>query len=154
MDLPDGFGSLEEVQRTIQNYQAGRALAPEYNDHFDGLSTWLQESIPNWAAWEESVLVNARKRQDEAQAEFTAFFTDIGVDALLVPAAVGEAPVGLHDTGGSLFTRAWVVLHGPEVTIPGLTGEAGMPMGVQLVGPHGSDAHVLAVSAWLHGVIA
>ena len=56
-------------------------------------------------------------------------------DALLVPAALGEAPLRSEGhTGDPLLCRAWTLLGVPAISVPGLTGPAGMPVGVQLVG--------------------
>jgi Asp-tRNA(Asn)/Glu-tRNA(Gln) amidotransferase A subunit family amidase len=58
-----------------------------------------------------------------------------GLDALLVPAALGEAPLRSEGhTGDPLPCRAWTFLGVPAISVPGLTGPAGMPIGVQLVG--------------------
>jgi amidase len=67
-------------------------------------------------------------------------------DALLVPAAPGEAPAGLDMTGDPLFNRTWTLLHLPCVTVPAGRGDSGLPIGVQLVGRLGDDARLLAVA--------
>jgi len=69
-----------------------------------------------------------------------------GYDALLTPAANGEAPLGLASTGDPIFTGMWTLLHAPCVTVPGLFGPAGLPIGLQLVAPRYRDAQLLAVA--------
>ena len=71
-------------------------------------------------------------------------------DVLLVPSAPGEAPAGLGATGNPLFNRMWTLLHTPVISLPGLSGPQGLPVGVQAVGPLGGDDHLLAVAAWMH----
>ena len=64
-------------------------------------------------------------------------------------AAVGEAPAGLDSTGDPRCCTLWSLLGLPALSVPGLTGSSGLPIGVQLVGRPGDDARVLAAGAWL-----
>ncbi len=68
---------------------------------------------------------------------------------MLTPSAAGEAPVGLQTPSDLLFQRLWTVLHLPCLTLPGLVGEAGMPVGIQLVGGHRDEPRLLGVAGWV-----
>jgi Asp-tRNA(Asn)/Glu-tRNA(Gln) amidotransferase A subunit family amidase len=70
-------------------------------------------------------------------------------DAILTPAAPGEAPRGLDSTGNPAFCTTWTYLGMPAVTLPLLRSEAGLPIGVQLVGRRGNDARLLRSAHWL-----
>ena len=70
-------------------------------------------------------------------------------DAILTPAAPGEAPRGLDSTGNPVFCTTWTYLGTPAVTLPLLQSEAGLPIGVQLVGRRGNDARLLRTARWL-----
>jgi amidase len=48
-----------------------------------------------------------------------------------------------------MFNRVWSALGVPAVTVPAGVGPSGMPLGAQVVGPPGHDAHVLAAAAWV-----
>jgi Asp-tRNA(Asn)/Glu-tRNA(Gln) amidotransferase A subunit family amidase len=63
-------------------------------------------------------------------------------DAILTPAAPGEAP-SAETTGNPVFSTIWTFLGTPAVTVPLLQSEAGLPIGVQLVGRRGHDARLL-----------
>src|SRR5436190_1880824 len=54
-------------------------------------------------------------------------------DAILTPAATGEAPVG-EATGDPAFCTIWTYCGVPAITLPLLAGPNNMPVGVQLVG--------------------
>jgi Asp-tRNA(Asn)/Glu-tRNA(Gln) amidotransferase A subunit family amidase len=69
-------------------------------------------------------------------------------DAILTPAAHGEAPRG-EATGNPAFCTTWTYLGTPAVTVPLLRGESGLPIGVQLVGRRGNDARLLRTAHWL-----
>jgi Asp-tRNA(Asn)/Glu-tRNA(Gln) amidotransferase A subunit family amidase len=70
-------------------------------------------------------------------------------DAILCPAAPGPAPEGLASTGSAIFNGLWTFTGHPAVTLPLLQSEAGLPMGVQLVGRRGDDARLLRTARWL-----
>ena len=70
-------------------------------------------------------------------------------DAILTPAAPGEAPVGRQSTGNPVFCTIWTYLGTPAVTLPLLQSESGMPIGVQLVARRGNDARLLRTARWL-----
>jgi Asp-tRNA(Asn)/Glu-tRNA(Gln) amidotransferase A subunit family amidase len=70
-------------------------------------------------------------------------------DAIVTPAAPGEAPEGLDATGDPIFCSLWTFCGLPAISLPLLTGPNGLPVGVQLVGPHGGDARLLRTARWL-----
>jgi Asp-tRNA(Asn)/Glu-tRNA(Gln) amidotransferase A subunit family amidase len=72
-------------------------------------------------------------------------------DAILTPAAPGVAPKGLDATGDPAFCSLWTLLGLPALSLPILQGEAGLPLGVQLVGPVGDDARLLRTARSLLG---
>ena len=69
-------------------------------------------------------------------------------DAILTPAAPGEAPLG-QATGNPVFCTTWTYLGTPAIALPLLRSEAGLPLGVQLVGRRGNDARLLRTARWL-----
>jgi Asp-tRNA(Asn)/Glu-tRNA(Gln) amidotransferase A subunit family amidase len=70
-------------------------------------------------------------------------------DAILTPAAPGEAPKSLDSTGDPVFCTIWTYLGTPAVTLPLLRSAAGMPLGVQLVARRDGDARLLRTARWL-----
>jgi len=70
-------------------------------------------------------------------------------DAIVTPAAPGEAPRGLDSTGSAAFNVLWSLTGVPAVTLPLLTGANGMPIGVQLVGRRNDDGRLLRTARWL-----
>jgi len=71
-------------------------------------------------------------------------------DAILCPSALGPAPAGLDSTGDAIFNGLWTLTGMPAVTLPLLTSQSGLPMGVQLVGPKGGDGRLLRTAQWLY----
>jgi amidase len=81
------------------------------------------------------------------RAQLPGLFAD--ADVVLAPSVIGEAPVGIDATGDPLFCRIWTLLGTPAVAVPGLRGPAGLPLGVQVVGPPGDDALAIGAAQWL-----
>ena len=79
----------------------------------------------------------AHQQAERARREVDAIFEDL--DALLTPAVVGEAPEGLDATGDPIFSRIWTLLGTPCVSLPVLSGPAGLPVGLQVVGPRSGE---------------
>jgi Asp-tRNA(Asn)/Glu-tRNA(Gln) amidotransferase A subunit family amidase len=72
-------------------------------------------------------------------------------DAILTPAAPGEAPRSLESTGDPSFCTLWTLSGMPAITLPLMRGANGLPIGVQLVGPRYGDARLLRTARWLAG---
>ena len=70
-------------------------------------------------------------------------------EALVTPATLGEAPMGLDATGSPVFCTIWTLCGVPALTLPLLRGKDGLPLGVQLVGRRGDDARLLRTARWL-----
>ena len=88
-----------------------------------------------------------RRHRRRSTRRWTPVFDEY--DAILTPAAPGEAPRGLDSTGNPVFCTTWTYLGTPAVTLPLLQSEAGLPLGVQLVGRRGNDARLLRTARWL-----
>ena len=133
-------------------YEAWRGLAYERTVHGEKLSVALKDYIAAGAT-------HTRERYDWArnvQATCKAMFWQVSqrFGAVLTPAAPGEAPQNLAFTGSPNFNRIWTMLGVPCVTLPGLKGPTGMPVGVQCVGAAGRAHETLAHAAWLERVLA
>ena len=74
--------------------------------------------------------------------------------SLITPAAAGEASTKLTGLEDQTFCQLWTMMHGPSLTIPAFTGPAGLPMGLQIVGPVGGDERLIGLAAWIAGAMA
>src|SRR5262249_50048467 len=147
IDLPPALAGLDHAHHVIERFDAVDAFAFEMRNYRDLLSPKLRARV------EEGRKVTAAEYA-EAQRAAQACRRAVGdtfksFEVLLAPAVVGEAPKGLEGTGSAVFNRGWTLLGLPCITVPGLRGKEGMPVGVQLVGPYGEDARLLSFAAWL-----
>ncbi len=148
---PEHHG-LAEVQDTIMRFEMVRALAYERIEHSAELSPRLAQMLDAGMTTGADEYERALARAAEARAGFDGFFGEC--DAVLVPAAPGEAPLGLGNTGDPIFNRMWTLLGVPCVTLSARWAENGLPTGVQLVGRIGNDARLMACAAFLEQALA
>jgi Asp-tRNA(Asn)/Glu-tRNA(Gln) amidotransferase A subunit family amidase len=151
-DLPPSFADVLDAHMTILMYEISRAMAFEYFNHRAMLSEKLRALLERGFAARFSDYRDARAllvaRRLEADAHAVRY------DVMLTPSASGEAPVGINAPSDMLFQRFWTALHLPVVSIPGFTGVTGLPVGIQIVGPRGKDAHLLSACRWIERQIA
>lgn len=150
--LPDMFGGLEPGNKTIMMFEGRRALADEYNRHEDKLSDRLKKQMASGAVTDYDTYLESLECAQSCRIAFAGLMNDF--DALITPAAPGEAPAGRETTGDATFNRPWTTMGTPCVTLPKYTGAQGLPVGVQLAGAFGEDDALLAVAAWAEAVLA
>jgi Asp-tRNA(Asn)/Glu-tRNA(Gln) amidotransferase A subunit family amidase len=147
VELPAMFEQAIELHGAIMQADLAKSFAREYERGRDQLSARLCEMIEAG----QRVLAVDYNRALERAATLNAALDELFTryDAILTPAAPGEAPSGLDSTGSPVFCTTWTLCGVPAVTLPLLTGTSGMPIGVQLVGEKGDDARLLRTARWL-----
>ena len=68
---------------------------------------------------------------------------------IISPSASGVADKGLKSTGSAEFQKTWTYLGLPTISLPLLTGESDLPLGVQLIGNKLDDIRFLSTANWL-----
>jgi Asp-tRNA(Asn)/Glu-tRNA(Gln) amidotransferase A subunit family amidase len=150
--VPPEHQTLTQAQITIMGFELVRGLAHERLMHSAELSPRLAQQLDEGMTvgadeYDAAVLATAA-----ARARLDGFFGPC--DAMLVPAAPGEAPPGLGYTGDPVFNRMWTLLGVPCLTIPVMWGESGLPTGVQLVGRVGDDPRLIMAGLFLERALA
>jgi Asp-tRNA(Asn)/Glu-tRNA(Gln) amidotransferase A subunit family amidase len=131
---------------TIQDYEAYRTLAFEYDRHRDALSPILRAMLDKAAAITADDYDAARRTVKRARQALADLMADI--DVLLTPSAPSAAP-GPETTGPAIFNRLWTLMGTPCVNVPGLKDPSGLPLGVQVVGRFGRDHQALMGAQFL-----
>jgi Asp-tRNA(Asn)/Glu-tRNA(Gln) amidotransferase A subunit family amidase len=152
ISLPPVFREAFAAHKTIQDYEATRALAAEVDLAPEKLSPVLRETLDEGAAISSSAYDDAQRTADQARRAFADILSK--VDVLVTPSAPGMAPIGLASTGSSVFNRVWTLMGAPAANVPGLRSAAGLPLGLQTIGAHGNDRKTLKAAHWLEGCIA
>lgn len=143
INLPDAFDELTRWQEILMFGEGYRALRGEYARHGDRLPEALAAIATNARGIGEAELQEAGAFIGNCRPIFDGLFRG-GLDAILTPAAAGEAPAWAEGTGSSRFNKMWSALHAPCVALPAGTGPLGLPLGLQLVGPRRGDGALLA----------
>ena len=144
------FRGLTEAQRTVMAFEAAEALA-ELRPQLARLGPELQEILRQGEATPRAAYDGARARAEAARRRLPELFGRF--DVLLTASAPGEAPEGLSSTGDPALNRIWTLLGLPCASLPCAEGPHGLPVGVQLVGPPGGDAALLAAAIWAEGAL-
>jgi Asp-tRNA(Asn)/Glu-tRNA(Gln) amidotransferase A subunit family amidase len=149
--LPQVFDGLEETFGVISTVEASRALMVEARDHRPKLNFWIRNSLDAAARHDPSVFDRAQQHAVACQKALAVMFQRC--DVLIAPSTSGEAPADLVSVSSSAFNRVWTLMHVPCLTIPAYSGPNGMPVGVQVVGPVGSDVATIAAAQCIADVV-
>ncbi|MGY4504324.1 Asp-tRNA(Asn)/Glu-tRNA(Gln) amidotransferase A subunit family amidase [Bradyrhizobium sp. GM24.11] len=152
VELPSVFEHVPDLHRSIHDAELAVSLAPEYEKGRDRLSARLCGTIEHGQEVPAADYIRAVARIPLLNLALDDVFARY--DAILTPAAPGEAPRGLDSTGNPIFCTAWTLLGTPAISLPLMRGENGMPIGVQLVGLRGNDGRLLRTARWLSEFIA
>ena len=144
------FDGLGAAQSAIMSYEMARNLAWERINRGSELMPRTAAMLAEGLAVTPAAYDAARRTAAAARAGLGEFFGNL--DAVLVPAAPGEAPT-IDTTGDPVFNRPWTLLHVPAIALPGRRGPGGLPVGVQFVGRPGEDTRLLAVALFAEAAL-
>jgi len=150
--LPPLLAQAWNIHGTIQNYEAARALAFEYDHHRAQMSKFLGTLLDQAAAITADAYDDARRISKRARQAFGEIMSEF--DVMLAPAATGAAPRGLASTGDPRFNRLWTLLGAPCVNIAGLSDGHGLPLGVQAIGRFGRDRTMLEAAHFVERALS
>ena len=146
--LPEGFKNAWKWHQTIMEADLAKNYETDYKLGRDKLSESLRSQIERGR---KVRAVDYNKALDQVPALNAALnhLFELRYEAILTPATAGTAPKGLESTGSPAFCTLWTLCGLPAITLPLMQGADGLPLGVQLVGPRGSDARLLRTAHWL-----
>lgn len=151
-DPDETWNTINEAQLAIMMREAVAALARERAEHADKLSTRLREMLEDGERVGIREETAARALATRCRNRLAQVWRDS--DFILAPAAPGAAPRGLERTGDPVFNRMWTLLGNPCIALPVGRNDRGLPLAVQLVGPHNEDDTLVAHAAWLEAKLA
>jgi Asp-tRNA(Asn)/Glu-tRNA(Gln) amidotransferase A subunit family amidase len=146
VEIGESFVRAIDLHRTVMEVDMAHNLHRDYEQGRDQLSETLRKLIERGRQIPAVQYTAALAGSEPLNRALDPVFDEY--DAILTPAAPGEAPRG-EATGNPIFCTTWTYLGTPSITIPLLRSEAGLPLGVQLVGRRGNDARLLRTAHWL-----
>jgi len=147
VDLPPIFAEAAAIRARINFAEMARNFHHYAARGWDGLSAVMQETLRSGAQITAHDYLAALDWIEPLYAGLSEIFERC--DAILTPAALGPAPAGLETTGDPIFNGLWTLVRTPALSLPLLTSQDGLPIGVQLIGPRGGDARLLRTGRWL-----
>ena len=147
IELPSLTAEALDWHRTIMESEMAANLDREYERGRERLSESLRTQLARGREIHVLEYLRALARIPLLNAGFDEMFERC--DAFITPAAPGTAPKGLDYTGDPSFCSIWTLCGMPALSLPLMRGTNGLPMGIQLVGPRGSDARLLRTARWL-----
>jgi Asp-tRNA(Asn)/Glu-tRNA(Gln) amidotransferase A subunit family amidase len=150
VDLPQSWTEAWEIHRTIMATDMAHNLAPlvARGEPSEALRKLLAHGRSVAAVHYLDALAKAPRYTASLGEIFDVY------DAILTPAAPGVAPKGLGSTGDPVFCTLWTLTGLPALSLPLFTGEGGLPLAAQLVGPPGRDGRLLRTATALIETLA
>ncbi|WP_332461163.1 amidase [Acuticoccus mangrovi] len=152
VDLPAPYDDAFALQQRLMKVGFARHLTRYLERGADAVSELMRAAIAEGAAVTAVDYLAARDMQTALAVGLDRVFDRY--DAILTPAAPGEAPAGIEATGSPVFNALWTFVGTPAITLPLATGSTGLPIGLQLVGRPGEDGRLLRTARWLQRRLA
>jgi Asp-tRNA(Asn)/Glu-tRNA(Gln) amidotransferase A subunit family amidase len=146
VELGGSYAAAWDDHRVIMGADMAHNLNAVVGRGGEASSKALRGFLAEGSAVSAARYLAARDNARRYAAGFDEIFKDY--DAIITPASVGVAPKG-EATGSPIFCSLWTLTGLPALTLPLLTGEGGMPLGVQLIGERGDDARLFRTANWL-----
>tara|TARA_B100001250_G_scaffold380441_1_gene371878 strand:- start:213 stop:872 length:660 start_codon:yes stop_codon:yes gene_type:complete len=147
VQLPIEFDAAIDNLKKIMNADLARFLSEYIKRGEEKISDILRELIKDGISI-GAVEYNNAVEEIHSMANWILNLSS-KYDAILTPAACGEAPIGLESTGNPIFCTTWTYLGVPTISLPLFESKNGLPIGLQLVGPRSDDARLLRSANWL-----
>jgi Asp-tRNA(Asn)/Glu-tRNA(Gln) amidotransferase A subunit family amidase len=145
--LPEVFGEWRNAQLTLMRAGMAHNLRSYHRKGRELLSQQLRSSLEEGQQITAVDYLAALEQRAALSHALDQLFDSY--DAIITPAAPGEAPAGLASTGNPAFNGLWTLCGVPAVSLPLLQGPNKLPVGVQLAGRQGDDARLLRTARWL-----
>jgi len=152
VELPALFDNAVRWHRTIMCADLAKNLGQLYDSGKDTLSDVLRGMIEEGQGCLAMDYNRAMDMIQILEAGLEQIFDRY--DAILTPAAPGEAPAGLDTTGSPIFCSLWTFVGLPAVSLPLLQGSTSLPIGVQMIGARNGDSRLLRNARWLASHVA
>ena len=145
-ELPESAAGAWDWMRTIQEAEMAANLDLEWQRGRDALHPALREQLARGREIGALAYQQALAHIPRLIEGFDELFENF--DAIVTPSAPGVAPP-IESTGDPVFCSLWSLCGMPALNLPLMTADAGLPLGVQLVGKRDFDARLLRSARWL-----
>ena len=146
-DTPSYFEDIPKNHQIIHEVDMANNMQVYYKKDKTKLSKELREAISRGIKYSGKDYADAIDFMEQGYESYKEVFEDY--HGIITPSSSGVADKGLKSTGSADFQKIWTYLGLPAISLPLLTGENDLPLGVQLVGDKLDDLRFLGAANWL-----
>ena len=146
-DEPSYFKEIPKYHQIIHEVDMANNFQVYYEKDKSKLSKEMNDAISRGLKYSAKDYSDAIDFMKQSYESYKEVFEDYY--GILTPSSNGVADKGLGSTGSADFQKIWTYLGLPAISLPLLTGENDLPLGLQLVGNKFDDLRFLGTAKWL-----
>ncbi|MDC0369895.1 amidase [Pelagibacteraceae bacterium] len=146
-ETPAYFKDIPKHHQIIHETDLANNFQVYYKKDKKKLSKEMREAIQRGLKHSAYDYANAIDFMKQSYESYKEVFEDY--HGVITPSSSGVADKGLKSTGSADFQKIWTYLGLPTISLPLLTGENDLPLGVQLIGDKLDDLRFLGTANWL-----
>ena len=146
-DEPGYFKDIPKYHQIIHETDLANNFQSYYKKDKKKLSKEMRDAIERGLKHSAYDYANAIDFMEQSYQSYKEVFEDY--HGIITPSASGVADKGLKSTGSADFQKIWTYMGLPTISLPLLTGESDLPLGVQLIGDKLDDIKFLSTANWL-----
>jgi len=146
-DEPSYFKEIHNYHQVIHETDMANSFQNFYKNSKKKLGKKLVEAIERGMKYSATQYTEAVDFMEQSYRSYSEVFEDY--HGVLTPCSTGVADKGLKFTGSPEFCTIWTYMGLPSISLPLLTGQNNLPLGVQLVGDKLDDLRFLGTANWL-----
>ena len=146
-DTPSYFDDIPKYHQIIHEVDMANNMQVYYKKDKTKLSKELRDAISRGLKYSGKEYADAIDFMKQSYESYKEVFEDY--HGIITPSSSGIADKGLKSTGSADFQKVWTYLGLPAISLPLLTGENDLPLGLQLVGDKLDDLRFLGTANWL-----
>lgn len=149
IELPSYYWDGIEALAVLMSCEAAVVHEQHLAKYPSLISADIRELVQKGNATSAPDYIKAKNLQKRLRKSIGEVFSQF--DAILAPAATGEAPKGLEFTGNPIFCSLWSFIGTPAIALPFSMSQNGLPLGVQLIGNYLEDQKLINIAAFAEG---
>jgi Asp-tRNA(Asn)/Glu-tRNA(Gln) amidotransferase A subunit family amidase len=146
-DEPSYFKDMPKYHQIIHETDMANSFQDFYKKSKKKMGKKLVEAIERGLKYSAKEYVDAVDFMKQSYKSYSEVFEDYY--GVITPATTGVADKGLLSTGSPELSTIWTYMGLPTISLPLLSGENNLPLGVQLIGDKLDDLRFLASANWL-----